>query len=227
MDRFKGISVQSLPYNPKLTAYVFDVLARGNGDPRPDLPECQVKLTLAGLTALDPQGGEVILDCGCGTGEITAALASHCRKVIGFDISSESIRRAKWSCEQSKASNLKYYQARLENPSFLKEGDFGASVDRILMLRSLHHLPDYLKQQALLKLTTWCPRAARIVIGDIMTFEPAEDHRDAWEEVGYDGGLLDRIESASALLEMLHRAGWAAEAIHLHPLMGVVVGIKI
>ncbi len=226
MDRLKGVTIEPLPYNERLTAYIFDVLARGSDEPQPEVPLSQLRLTLASLTALDPHPSDVVLDAGCGNSETSLTIAGRCRKLIGFDISRESIRLAIDRCCFSEVQNVSFAPALLENPTFLKSINIGGVVTKILILRSLHHLPDYLKQQALLRLTAWCPNAERIVIGDIMAFESPESHRNAWEDISYDGGFLDRIESASAHLEMLRRAGWAAEAIRLHPLMGVVVGIK-
>lgn len=47
------------------------------------------------LDALAPQPGERILDLGCGTGELTAAIAEHAAQVIGVDSSPDMMARAR------------------------------------------------------------------------------------------------------------------------------------
>lgn len=43
---------------------------------------------------LNPQNGEIILDIGCGTGELTKQISDLCKKVIGIDNSKEMIQSA-------------------------------------------------------------------------------------------------------------------------------------
>ena len=43
------------------------------------------------LTVLDPRDDEVILDLGCGTGDLTQKIAESCKQVIGIDNSAEMI----------------------------------------------------------------------------------------------------------------------------------------
>jgi len=44
---------------------------------------------------LEPRAGEAILDLGCGTGELTAAIAGHGARVVGLDASAEMIAVAR------------------------------------------------------------------------------------------------------------------------------------
>ncbi|MEO8721690.1 MAG: methyltransferase domain-containing protein, partial [Ginsengibacter sp.] len=44
---------------------------------------------------LNPQPGETILDAGCGTGDLTAMIASSGAIVEGIDLSKEMIHQAK------------------------------------------------------------------------------------------------------------------------------------
>lgn len=52
-------------------------------------------LGTAALDLLDPQPGERILDLGCGSGDLTAAIAERGAEVIGVDSSPEMIARAR------------------------------------------------------------------------------------------------------------------------------------
>ncbi|MGI9538158.1 MAG: class I SAM-dependent methyltransferase [Desulfocapsaceae bacterium] len=46
------------------------------------------------VTLLDPQKDDVILDLGCGTGDLTKRISSSCKEVIGLDSSLEMIQVA-------------------------------------------------------------------------------------------------------------------------------------
>ncbi|WP_256760886.1 trans-aconitate 2-methyltransferase [Cohnella sp. WQ 127256] len=47
------------------------------------------------LSWLNPQAGEIIVDFGCGTGDLASAISSQGSEVIGVDISPEMVERAR------------------------------------------------------------------------------------------------------------------------------------
>ncbi|MEE9430768.1 MAG: class I SAM-dependent methyltransferase [Melioribacteraceae bacterium] len=49
-----------------------------------------------------------VLDVGCGTGRLSFQLASHCKTVVGIDLSSKNISVANSNLEKSKYSNISF-----------------------------------------------------------------------------------------------------------------------
>ncbi|WP_287584752.1 class I SAM-dependent methyltransferase [Candidatus Borrarchaeum sp.] len=80
---------------------------------------------------------KVILDCGCGSGEISRRLSTENNSVIAFDISKDSIVTAK---KFSKGKDIEFLVGDLEHLPF-KDTIF----DLIFCVGVLHHFPDLLK----------------------------------------------------------------------------------
>lgn len=71
------------------------------------------------ISMLNPQEGERILDLGCGTGELTAAIAESGAQLVGIDASQEMIDAA-----QSKFDGIEFITARGE--SFIDKKPYDA-----------------------------------------------------------------------------------------------------
>lgn len=172
--------------------------------------------------ALSPN--DSLLDLGCGVGRVLLAQASSIRWGYGIDVSRISVELAQRKAEEACARNLLFGVGAIESPC--EEINVAAAgVNKMLLLWSLHHLPDELKRTALSELVRILRRPGRIIIGDILFFEPPEKHELIWERVGYDGGITDRPSTPYFLKDILTRLGGDVEVIRLHPLAGVVVGL--
>ncbi|MDY6902947.1 MAG: class I SAM-dependent methyltransferase [Cyanobacteriota bacterium] len=79
------------------------------------------------LEILDPQPNEIILDLGCGTGQLTAKIAESGAEVIGIDGASEMIEKA-----QQNYPQLKFKVADARN------FELSQSVDAIFSNAALH-----------------------------------------------------------------------------------------
>lgn len=80
---------------------------------------------------LDPQPGEVILDVGCGSGQLTFQIAERGAKAIGFDADLSMVERA-----QQQYTTVEFFQAdaaMLEMP-----GGVARLVDAIFSNAALH-----------------------------------------------------------------------------------------
>ena len=64
----------------------------------------------------------IILDVGCGTGSYALALAGHCKKVIGIDLSPRMIEIAKERAVKENISNVEFYCMDWHEMDLSKEG---------------------------------------------------------------------------------------------------------
>jgi trans-aconitate methyltransferase len=83
------------------------------------------------IDLLDPRPGERVLDLGCGTGDLAAAIAARGATVVGLDASAEMLATAR-----SKYPNLEFVQG--DAADFV----FPTPFDGILSNAALHWVPD-------------------------------------------------------------------------------------
>ncbi|MFD0776661.1 class I SAM-dependent methyltransferase, partial [Streptomonospora algeriensis] len=83
------------------------------------------------IDELAPRPGERILDAGCGTGELAAALADAGAEVVGVDSSPEMIDRAR--------ERFPHLDLRLAD---LRELDVEPGFDAVLSNAVLHWIPE-------------------------------------------------------------------------------------
>ena len=77
--------------------------------------------------------GKMVLDAGCGTGEIACSLATHAKKVVGIDLSKASLAHAKMLVKKYQLKNIEF----IEKDAF--ELDAREKFDVIVSLGMLHH----------------------------------------------------------------------------------------
>jgi ubiquinone/menaquinone biosynthesis C-methylase UbiE len=109
------------------------------------------------------QPGDVAVDLGCGSGQVTLALAPLVSSVIAVDISPEMIRLLLDHCEESGIGNVKG-QAQAVEHLHLEPG----SIDLVVSNYALHHLRDDDKAVAVQQAFSWLRPGGRLVIGDMM-----------------------------------------------------------
>lgn len=113
---------------------------------------------------------EVVLDCGCGTGEITLELASHAKEVIGVDISPSMLELLTKNAKYKQIHNIKTHCT-----GFLTYQHQGAKVDKMVSKFAMHHLPDFWKSVALLKMSNCLKKGGKLYFSDLVfTIPPAE-----------------------------------------------------
>ena len=78
-----------------------------------------------------------LADIGCGTGSLTFELARFARKVIGVDLSSEMLRRARAIAKERELANVEFRQGDV-----LKLPLESHSLDAAFCVMVLHFLPD-------------------------------------------------------------------------------------
>jgi ubiquinone/menaquinone biosynthesis C-methylase UbiE len=88
------------------------------------------------LKRLEDLKGKVILDAGCGNGQLTSILSNYCR-IIGMDLSQSVFGAEKRKGEISKHfENIKFIEGNIINPPLKKK-----SFDIIYSSGVLHHTP--------------------------------------------------------------------------------------
>jgi SAM-dependent methyltransferase len=215
---------EAQPYDREIIAAVFDRRAGeapADGARKPRGIDSIVRreaLRLLKLTSRD-----TFLDLGTGLGRVLHEVAPHIRLGYGIDISRVSLDVARRRAADNGLHNLLFGLGAIEEPS--QEINLAAAgANKMLLLWSLHHLPDELKASALAGLVKILRRPGRIVIGDLIFFEPPLKHKPLWDRVHYDGGMTDRPSTAPFLADTLAQLGGKVKVSRLHPLAGVVLG---
>lgn len=124
---------------------------------------------------LNITNNDTVLDFGCGTGEIALNLAKHSQKVICVDISREMLDVVEEKANKQNIDNIETHLA-----GFLTYNHEDCDkVDKIVSLFAFHHLPDFWKSIALLKMAEVLKTGGKLYLFDlIFTFDPAEHQKD-------------------------------------------------
>lgn len=110
-----------------------------------------------------------IIDLGCGTGAISILAADMFKKVYAVDVSKEMIEKAK----KKLIGNSK--NIRFVNSGFLSYVHDGEPVDLVVTKTAFHHLPDFWKQVALLRINAMLKMGGLLYIHDVVfQFDPQE-----------------------------------------------------
>jgi len=158
----------------------------------------------------DPAPGDVVLDLGCGTGEIGLALAPKCTRVVGRDISEGMMERMREKARERGLDDVEVGYGTFREP------DYDGPVDVVVSNFAMHHLSDDEKREAIRVVADLGPR--RFVLGDIAFFgDPGT------EASFYDPGVDDPA-TVGVLADALTDAGFSLTAVEMvHDLVGVLV----
>lgn len=117
---------------------------------------------------------DMVLDFGCGTGGIALNLTQYCKKVICVDLSSEMIDVLRVKAKKQGITNIETHCA-----GFLTYHHKGEKVDKIISKFALHHLPDFWKSIALLKMADILKTGGNLYLSDVVfNFDP-QDHESS------------------------------------------------
>jgi len=107
--------------------------------------------------------GLVVVDLGCGSGQLSLKLARQAKRVLAVDFSAAMLERLAERAAQAGRDNVETLAAalqELELPS--------SSADLVVSNYALHHLRRAEKQQLLRRCRDWLVPGGRIVVGDMM-----------------------------------------------------------
>jgi ubiquinone/menaquinone biosynthesis C-methylase UbiE len=105
----------------------------------------------------------VVVDLGCGSGQVTFPLASSCGQVLAVDIDAGAIDLLARTAAERGLGNIEGVVAPLETLE-LPHG----SVDLIVSNYAMHHLRDADKRTVMTRSYQWLAPGGRLVIGDMM-----------------------------------------------------------
>ena len=111
-----------------------------------------------------------LIDLGCGTGAISIAISKHFKQLFAVDISDEMLLIAKKKAKDQGIDNISFI-----NSGFLTYEHKEAPADIVISKAALHHLPDFWKQIALMKINKMLKMNGRFYLFDIAYhFAPQE-----------------------------------------------------
>ena len=126
-----------------------------------------------------------LADIGCGTGSLTFELARFARKVIGVDLSSEMLRRARAIAKERELANVEFRQGDV-----LKLPLESHSLDAAFCVMVLHFLPD--PARAIAGLCRVVRPGGSVILVDLV------EHKQDWmreqmahQWLGFDRGSIE------------------------------------
>lgn len=128
---------------------------------------------------LEINSNDTVLDFGCGTGGILLNLAKYSKKAIGVDISREMLDILEEKAEKQGITNVETHCAGFLTYHHEKQG----KVDKIVTMAALHHLPDFWKSVALLKMADILKIEGKLYIFDVIFTFNVHNHQEVLENV--------------------------------------------
>jgi putative AdoMet-dependent methyltransferase len=136
------------------------------------------------IDVANPQPNQIVLDLGCGTGNLSAAFSSAGCQVRGTDFSFQMIARA-----QQKYQDLHFSVADVRDPL---PADFPERYDHIVSAYVFHHFPIQDKIKQLLRYKNQHLHSdGRVIIGDLMFLSEealqaiSNQYPDSWDDEYY------------------------------------------
>jgi SAM-dependent methyltransferase len=173
--------------------------------------KARASLFAAMLDAQLPDGA-VVLEAGCGTGQLTNYLGlSWKRRVIGGDMCINSLRLAKGFRDRFRINNAAFLQMNLFHPPF-RDG----SLDAIISNGVLHHTQD--PRSGFGALARKLKPGGLVVIGlyNRLARLPTLWRRRLFERFGSAVHFLDRRLSAGTINDARRRAWYCDQYAHPH-----------
>ena len=103
--------------------------------------------------------GETVLECACGTGLLSGAIAERCGSLVATDLSEKMLRRAERKC-------ARYGNVRFERGDILRIAFPDESFDAVVAGNVIHLLDE--PYRALAELDRVCRKGGRLIIPTYM-----------------------------------------------------------
>lgn len=193
--------------------YVVGYDAKAGTDPAEDV---------ALLSELGLSQASTLVDLGAGTGTLALAVAPLCRRVVAVDVSAAMLHRL-----EARAGQLSLGNVECVHAGFLTYQHQGEPADVVYSRNALHHLPDFWKAIALVRIAAMVRPGGVLRLRDLVfSFAPNEadqvfaawladatnDPVRGWTRPELETHIRDEHSTFSWLLEpMLERAGFTIQ----------------
>jgi cyclopropane fatty-acyl-phospholipid synthase-like methyltransferase len=122
------------------------------------------------LDELGVSASHTLVDIGCGAGHLAIAAARRCRRAVGVDVSAAMLVLARENAERAGVTNIDFARA-----GFLTYEHNIEPADFVVSVHALHHLPDFWKMQALLRVAGMLRPGGVLYLRDLVySFDPAD-----------------------------------------------------
>ncbi len=162
--------------------------------------------------ALSLKAHENVLEIGCETGGLTVPLTRSCAWITALDVSKPMLDYARKKARTSNVHNVTFAKG-----GFLSHGQENGSFDAVLTNAALHHLPDFWKMAALLKINRLLREDGRFFLGDVIFNYPPEQYKE--RSFSWIGQMTEAFGSSGAkeaethLKEEYSTFGWIIEGM--------------
>lgn len=126
---------------------------------------------------------DIVVDVGSGTGVFAVAMASHCKQVVGIDVSETMISKARNRAES--VANVRFI-----NTGIIAYEHDSPEVAAVFSRNTLHHLPAFWKGEAVKQI------AMMLEPGGIFRYRDITYSFNPWESTGQIDGWIDSLVSA-------------------------------
>ncbi|VVB63011.1 putative cobalt-precorrin-6B C(15)-methyltransferase (decarboxylating) [uncultured archaeon] len=127
------------------------------------------------LSFLDLRPDHTVIEIGTGTGEFALAVACHCSKVYAVDLSDGMLRYAEKKARSRGVKNVEFISG-----GFLTY-QHPTPVDAVVSQLALHHLPDFWKQVALMRISDMLSDGGKLCLRDVVFNFDIKDHENLIE----------------------------------------------
>jgi putative AdoMet-dependent methyltransferase len=173
------------------------------------------------LDFLALQPDQSVLEIGTGTGEFALAAARCCDRVYAVDLSAGMLRYAEKKAQARGVANVEFLPG-----GFLTYRHEGEPLDGIVSQIALHHLPDFWKQIALLRMAEMLAEGGKLCLRDVVySFDLAEHEKffdyfisKSAEKAGtkFASSILSHVKNEYSTMDwimqgMIERAGFKIE----------------
>ncbi|WP_195574153.1 class I SAM-dependent methyltransferase [Paenibacillus sp. 1001270B_150601_E10] len=132
--------------------------------------------TIANHIGLKPE--HTVIEMGTGTGNYAIEAAKLCKHVYAVDVSPSMLKRAKEKAAAKQITNISFIHA-----GFLSyDHSSYEPADAIVTDLALHHLPDFWKQIAILRMNAMLKIGGALYLADQMYSFPIQAHQEKLNE---------------------------------------------
>jgi ubiquinone/menaquinone biosynthesis C-methylase UbiE len=134
----------------------------------------------------------ILVDLGCGTGALAVHASTCFRRVIAVDVSPAMISIACRKAEALGISNVEFVRS-----GFLNYEHPDGTADVVITKAAFHHLPDFWKQVALLRINRMLKNGGIFYMFDVVFgFEPREYEKEVSEWIsGFEHRAGERFRA--------------------------------